>query len=57
MHLSSLADLSFMYTDLRVCNSFINRDDLDCGSAASATAVQEIELIEDTQGFVEYPVK
>jgi len=37
--------------------SFVNRDDLDLSSVHDAAATQELELAEDTEGYLDYPLK
>jgi hypothetical protein len=37
--------------------SYVNRDDLDLSSVHDTVAAQEIELSEDTEGYVDYPLK
>ena len=35
----------------------MNRDDLDLSSVQDTTCAQEIELAEDVDGYVDYPLK
>lgn len=37
--------------------SFVNRDDLDLSSVHDVSCAQELELAEDPDGFVDYPLK
>lgn len=37
--------------------SYVNRDDLDLSSVHDTAAAQELELVDDMDGYLDYPLK
>ena len=57
VHIRSLALMAWGdWRPVRV-RLFVNRDDLDLSSAPDAACAQEVQLNDDTEGWLDYPLK